>query len=173
MRKFFVIAAATALMASSAAAIAPGSYGLGFTSSAAPVGGYYQATDVLGITGGLGLESFDSGNTNFYLEVGLPITMHSGDRSWFGIRPGVGFANFSPDDSSSKTAFGNRSLADGTALQFQAWLFYMWMATDNVGINFYHGLNINTYSPEEGDSVTDFTTAGANATGGGIYYFFE
>lgn len=168
-------------MASSAMAIEPGSYGLGFTSSSAPIGGYYQATDVLGITGGIGLESFDMGNTNFYLEVGLPIAMHQGDRSCFGIRPGVMFANFSPDDGgSSKTAF-HRGLDDGTALQFQAWLFYMWMATDNVAINFYHGLNINTISPEddpdtdfdEGESVTDFTTVGANATGAGIYYFFE
>ncbi len=172
MRKFFVIAAATALMASSAMALEPGQYGLGFTSSDAPVGGYYQATDVLGITAGLGLESFDMGNTNFYLEIGLPIAMHHGDRSWFGIRPGIMFASFSPDDSSSKTNF-HRGLDDGTALQFQAWLYYMWMATDNVGINFYHGLNINTISPEEGDSVTDFTTVGANATGAGVYYFFE
>jgi hypothetical protein len=74
--------------------IKPGTFGLGWYSPSAPVGGRVWVNDMVGIDLGLGLatKEITGGNdTRFHVNVGVPVNVVTTENVNFFIRPGVEF----------------------------------------------------------------------------------
>jgi hypothetical protein len=162
MKKVLFFTVALSLIATAAMAHdVTGRFGLGFVSTDAPVGGRYWLNEKIGIDGGLGFSSIDTGDgssSTFVLNAGVPIVFNAAaDRVNFLIRPGIQFT----------------SLEAGTIIELSGALEFEVFVTDDFTVSAAHGIAIDMNSPDVGDSSTNFGLFGNNWTAFGFHYYMK
>ena len=165
MRKIVFFTIALCLVASSAvmAKDMTGRFGLGFINNEAPVGGIYWLNAKVGINAGFGFESIDAtpdALTNFAFDFGVPFVVYNtSDRVNFYLRPGLLFQSMDQGGGSD------------TQMDLTASLMFEVFVTDDFSVSAAHGFGVSIYSPDQGDSMTNFGTFGDNWTNFGFYYY--
>jgi hypothetical protein len=141
--------------------------GLGWYDQEAPIGGIIWFSPKMGLTGGIGFNSFDDGNdatdeeTQINFTVALPIVLAGGDDVNFMFRPGVLFKTNEPGVDSYFAVRGDLAVE----------LFLTSRASVLAG----HGIEFVSSTPdfpEDADSQTAIRSRAISATEVGFYYYF-
>ena len=156
---------------SALAADRSGEFALGFNNSDAPVGLRYFFAENVGLDLGLGFESRDLGDesgTSMWLELGVPYVLYDYDSSFFFVRPSLSYASL--DDR----VYGSGELDETwSVLSIRLNLGAEVRLAERFGLTFQHGLGLTSTSPPgDGDSLSDFSTFGENATEAGVWFTF-
>lgn len=173
MRKLILMAAAVAMVSTTAFAAMPvGSFALGWVDQQAPIGIRYQIAEKIAGDVGVGFASFDGGDTEIRVGVGVPIELIAHNRCSLDFRPGFLLTNTSPDNSDFDSYMD---------FVVHLWLAFNVMITDNVGLNAAHGVDFMVNGEQTGsvngvnftvDSTTDMMTTAADVTSLGLFFWF-
>ena len=163
----------TALLASGSALAADreGEFALGFNNSDAPVGARYFVSEKVALDFGVGYESKDLGDesaASMWFEFGVPYVLFDYESSFFFVRPSFSYASL--DDR----VYGSGTLDDTWSVtSFRLNLGAEVRLAERFGLTFQHGLGITSTSPAgDGESTSDFSTFGQNATEAGVWFTF-
>lgn len=165
MRKILAALAVAALAAvgatgvSHAVDMAKGDYALGFFDQNAPIGGIYWFSPKAALAVGIGIQKPDEGDTEFDLTVGVPITLIGNDRANFQVRP--------------RLFYGSNAVSNGNFMAFGADLAAEVFITKHFSLLAGHGLEFQTISPDEGDSVTNINSRVVSGSSVGFYYYLQ
>ncbi len=172
MKKFFAIVAmlVTTVSSSSAGEPKPGTFGLGWYSATAPVGGRVWLSPQFGLDLGLGLADENSGlsvsGTRIHVNVGVPINVVMTEKANFFIRPGMEL------QTSSRTVNGGKesTLIISADLGAEFWM------TDNLTLSVGHGLQMQQVTVgTPGTQETKFSLTALRAlsfTNVGFHFYF-
>ncbi|MFH1279253.1 MAG: hypothetical protein ABIK65_12845 [Candidatus Eisenbacteria bacterium] len=170
MRKLVFLTAMVAMITSTAFAAHPaGSLALGWVDWKAPIGVRYQIAEKIAGDIGFGFASYDGGNTEIRVHVGLPIELIGHDRCSLDFRPGVSVDYTSPE---------NENVDSWMDLVLHGWLAFNLMITDNLGLNAAHGVDIEINGEQKAgdvvlaESTTDFMTTSSDVTNLGLFFWF-
>jgi hypothetical protein len=173
MKRIVLSLVLAVLFASQAFAVEHEAVAVGFHHVSAPLGIRWWFTDTqsMAFDIGIGFSSRDEGEdreTDFNLDLGLPILLKSWDRVHFLFRPGFGYTSYS-------RTFGDE-VERGSFISILAELEAEVFITEQFSVSASHGLGIFIDSPpepegQEFDSTTDFATIGNNITDIGFHLY--
>lgn len=165
MRKFLAALAVVAFATVGAAGVshavdmARGDYGLGFFDQNAPIGGIYWFSPKAALAVGIGFQKPDEGDTEVDFTVGIPINLITTDRANFQVRP--------------RFFYGSNAVANGNFVAFGADLAAEVFVAKHVSLMAGHGLEVQSVSPDQGDSVTNINTRVISSSSVGFYYYLQ
>lgn len=141
----------------------PGTFGLGWYSTSAPVGGRVWVTEQIGIDLGLGYadkKSLGSTEDRFHINLGVPVDVVQTERVNFFIRPGYEF------QTNSRTV--------GTELKstsiITADLGVEWFVTDQFTLSAGHGLQIAQVDGSDDWGISALRALSFNNVGFHFYF---
>src|SRR5512138_187415 len=142
MKRFIALAALVVALTTASVQAAepkPGTFGLGWYSLSAPVGGRVWVSPMVGVDLGLGFADknlLGAANDRFHINVGIPVNVIMTEKVNFFIRPGVEF------QTNARTV--------GTALKSKmiitADLGVEWFVTEKFSLTAGHGLQVEQLS---------------------------
>lgn len=172
MKRFLSVCALilTTVSLSSAGEPKPGTFGLGWYSATAPVGGRVWLTPQVGLDLGLGLADENSGlsvsGTRFHLNVGVPVNVVVTEKANFFIRPGIEL------QTSSRTVNGGKE----STMIISADLGAEYWVADNLTLSVGHGLQLQQVTVgAPGTQETKFSLTALRAlsfTNVGFHFYF-
>ena len=168
MKRF--IALATLVVAVTTASLQaaepkPGTFGLGWYSLSAPVGGRIWVSPMVGVDLGLGFADknlLGAANDRFHINVGIPVNVIMTEKVNFFIRPGVEF------QTNARTV--------GTALKSKmiitADLGVEWFVTEKFSLTAGHGLQVEQLSGPD-DKVGISALRALSFENVGFHFYFN
>ena len=168
MKRF--IALATLVVAVTTASLQaaepkPGTFGLGWYSLSAPVGGRIWVSPMVGVDLGLGFADknlLGAANDRFHINVGIPVNVIMTEKVNFFIRPGVEF------QTNARTV--------GTALKSKmiitADLGVEWFVTERFSLTAGHGLQVEQLSGPD-DKVGISALRALSFENVGFHFYFN
>lgn len=139
-----------------------GATGVGFFDQNAPIGGIYWFSPKAAFAVGIGIQKPDEGDTEFDLTVGIPINVAGNSRANLQVRPRVFFATNTPIGAGT-----------GDYLAFGADLAVEVFLAEHLSVLAGHGVEVQSVSPEEGDSITNINSRVVSGSSVGFYYYFK
>jgi len=170
-RSIAMIAAMAAIVSNSPAGEPkPGTFGLGWYSATAPVGGRVWLSPQFGLDLGLGLADENSGlsvsGTRIHVNVGVPINVVMTEKANFFIRPGMEL------QTNSRTVNGGKESTVIISADLGA---EFWM-TENLTLSVGHGLQMQQVTAgTPGNQETKFSLTALRAlsfTNVGFHFYF-
>ncbi len=165
MKKFFFFALVLGTIGTQAQAATPaGPLALGFRSSDAPLGVRYWFSETIGADIGIGLETDDDGERfNWYLNLGLPITVVPTDRANLHVLPSLLWGRL---DGGNGGDAANRYRI-GLALEVEFFL------SSSFAVSAAQGLAVDIFSPggENASSRTGYESVGSGWTELGFSFY--
>jgi len=174
----FVVAALVTLPASSQAQAEHANGGLGFHSTAAPVGlRWWTAGQKIGVDLGLGFTAESAADDDYpdeklnswAVDVGVPFVLKSWDRVHFMFRPGLLYQSQQVTATTFPAPFDTE---DRTTFTVSGELEAEVFLADNVSVSASHGVGFTSINPPgSGDNITSFRTIGNNFTEVGFHIY--
>jgi len=176
MRKSLFLAAALTLLVTGAAFAGrtAGQLGLGTSHVMdTPIGIRYWASNQVGIDVEVGFNYYDvetdSGDlkTVFRGQLGIPFNVWECSDVWFHVRPFFMIEALSYEDFNGTSIDGLTNFAFGAQLEMEAWLL------ECLSFSVWHGVVVQVNDGgSNGDSTTDFMTAGESLGNAGFHLYF-
>lgn len=144
----------------------PGSFGLGWYSFDAPIGGRVWVTPRLGVDVGLGFfrATETDAKTHATVELGVPIDLVQTEKVNLFMRPGMSFW------TNGKTEGTYPNLEYSTRKSVQADLGVEWFVTDRLSLGAGYGVRWTESTTEGGASV--FRTQASGFSNVGFHFYF-
>lgn len=142
-----------------------GTFGLGWYSPTAPVGGRVWLTPQIGLDLGLGFandKALGAADSRVHLNVGLPVNVVATEKVNFFIRPGVEYQTNSRLDASNEQAATMIVTAD---------LGAEWFVTDRFSLSVGHGLQFFQLSGSDDWGITALRALSFENVG--FHFYFE
>lgn len=151
--------------------------GLGFHDSSAPIGvRWWLGGQKVGVDLGLGFGTIaapsfpDENLSNWSVDVGVPMVMHSWERVHVLFRPGMLFSSQQEQSTAPPAEFDTE---DETTMSFSGEFEGEVFLADNFSVSASHGIRWSRINPPgDGDSQSTFGTFGNNFTNVGFHMYF-
>lgn len=176
MTMLAVLSLATMVAVPSFAAVdLKGKWGLGYQRPEAPIGARIWLSEKMGLDLGLGFVSSDNNptgesQTEYAVDLGLPIVLASAGSANFYVRPGFGYASSKDYDYTTPPV----KAVDATDFWVTGDLGVEYFATDNFSLQVAHGLIYNSHDTDltGGQKTSTFGTEAFGISSIGFHYYF-